>query len=135
MCMLYMCLSCELLKLKGPSLLSHPSDYPIITIPPTNRVLLPDEEADSFTCEALGSPNTTIQWYHNQHLIVQGFNYAINSTSLGGGAIYNELTIMDGPTVDSGEVKCEAITLFVDESGVARNLTTTATAVFMILGK
>ena len=135
MCMLYMYLSCELLKLKGPSLLSHPSDYPTITIPPTNRMLLPDEEADSFTCEAVGSPITTIQWYHNQQRIDQGPNYVINSTSLGGGNIYSELTIMNGPSVDGGEVKCEAITSFVDESGLARNLTTTATAVFMVLGK
>ena len=124
----------ELLKLKRSSL---PSDFPTITVPPANRVLLADEDAVSFACEVLapGSPNPTIQWYHNQHLLSQSPNYAINSTSLGGGVLYSELSIMDRLSLASGEVTCEAVVSYVDESGLTRNLTTTATATFTVLGK
>lgn len=106
------------------------------------EVTLVEENTVSFTCEAAGSPNLTIEWYHNQNLIAQAngsaisSKYTLTSTSLGNNAIHSTLTIRGGLTpADSGEVTCMSRIHFENEFGAIENRTTAQTATLVVVGE
>ena len=106
------------------------------------KIALAKDNTVSFTCEATGSPNLAIEWYHNQNLIAQAngsannSKYTLTSTSLGNDAIHSTLTIGGGLTLtDDGEVTCVSRIQFENEFGVIKNRTATQTATLVVVGE
>ena len=95
----------------------------------------------AFTCEATGSPNLAIVWYHNQNLIAQAnesvisSKYAIDTTSLGNSAIRSNLIITGLRLADEGKVTCVASVQWENDFGEIENQTTNQTATLTVLGE
>ena len=62
----------------------------------------------SFSCQTTGEPVSTISWYFNGNLLVNGMEHMISMMSLNTTTISSTLTIMNVQSSDVGTYTCNA---------------------------
>ena len=89
-----------------------------------------------FVCNATGSPNLIVTWFHNDKKIVPNDKYSVESNRSTAATIHSRLTIKNADLTDSSHVTCVAsITFQADTDGAEEDaLTRSRTAQLVVLG-
>ena len=86
--------------------------YHILVIPRISPEVMDQTQNEgdtaSFTCQATGEPVSTISWYFNGVLLVNGMKHVISMMSLNTTTITSTLTIMNLQSSDVGTYTCNA---------------------------
>ena len=89
-----------------------------------------------FVCNATGSPNLIVTWFHKDKKIVPNEKYSVESDTSTDATIHSRLTIKNAEITDSGSVTCMAsITFQADSDGAEEDtLSRSRTAQLVVLG-
>ena len=117
---------------------------PSISLPLTKTTLsLTTQQSISFSCEAHGTPNLTVSWFHNHTPILQtsgrtlNTKYSINSSATADqNSILSVLSITEElGLIDSGEVRCVFGISFLDDDRVMQTPNDESSASLTVLGE